>query len=216
MWDWVGGRYSVWSAVGLVLAFAIGMDEFEARVAFEELLATAPGLADFLHRLFDPQAGAFQVLSPVLVPPANWQGLRLAPTSVDATGGVATVLQKDGLVVRALPIPHDGINTVSYRVEVGGVSVVFSSDQTGADPRFVDFAKGTDLLLMHLNIPPGPSNDLHASPATVGRVATAVGPKRLIVSHLGLPDVDAAVAELRKEYTGPLTVASDMLCTPVN
>jgi ribonuclease BN (tRNA processing enzyme) len=101
-------------------------------------------------------------------------------------------------------------------VQVGAVSVVFSSDQTGADPRFVDFAKGTDLLLMHLNIPPGPSNDLHASPATVGRVATAVGPKRLIVSHLGLPDVDAAVAELRKEYTGPLTVASDMLCTPVN
>ena len=34
------------------------------------------------------------------------------PTTVDATGGVATVLERDGLVVRALPIPHDGINTV--------------------------------------------------------------------------------------------------------
>ncbi|MCB6184500.1 glucose-6-phosphate isomerase [Leeia sp. TBRC 13508] len=33
MWDWVGGRYSVWSAVGLILAFAIGMDEFEAFLA---------------------------------------------------------------------------------------------------------------------------------------------------------------------------------------
>ncbi len=28
MWDWVGGRYSVWSAVGLVLALAIGMPRF--------------------------------------------------------------------------------------------------------------------------------------------------------------------------------------------
>ena len=28
MWDWVGGRYSVWSAVGLPLALAIGMDAF--------------------------------------------------------------------------------------------------------------------------------------------------------------------------------------------
>ena len=84
-------------------------------------------------------------------------------------------------------------------------------------PRFVDFAKGTDLLLMHLNIPPGgPPNDLHASPAVVGRVAAAIGPKRLIVSHLGLPDVDAAIVDLKKAYTGPLTVASDMLCTPVN
>ena len=30
MWDWVGGRYSVWSSIGLSLALAIGMDGFEA------------------------------------------------------------------------------------------------------------------------------------------------------------------------------------------
>ena len=30
MWDWVGGRYSMWSAVGLPIAIAIGMDGFEA------------------------------------------------------------------------------------------------------------------------------------------------------------------------------------------
>jgi glucose-6-phosphate isomerase len=29
MWDWVGGRYSVWSAVGLPLALSIGMERFE-------------------------------------------------------------------------------------------------------------------------------------------------------------------------------------------
>lgn len=28
-WDWVGGRYSLWSAVGLSIAIAIGMDNFE-------------------------------------------------------------------------------------------------------------------------------------------------------------------------------------------
>lgn len=28
MWDWVGGRYSVWSAVGLPVAIAIGMEHF--------------------------------------------------------------------------------------------------------------------------------------------------------------------------------------------
>jgi glucose-6-phosphate isomerase len=30
MWDWVGGRYSVWSAVGLSAALAIGMPAFDA------------------------------------------------------------------------------------------------------------------------------------------------------------------------------------------
>jgi len=28
-WDWVGGRYSLWSAVGLSIALYIGMDNFE-------------------------------------------------------------------------------------------------------------------------------------------------------------------------------------------
>ncbi len=28
MWDWVGGRYSLWSAVGLVLALSVGMENF--------------------------------------------------------------------------------------------------------------------------------------------------------------------------------------------
>ena len=27
-WDWVGGRYSVWSAIGLPIALSIGMDKF--------------------------------------------------------------------------------------------------------------------------------------------------------------------------------------------
>jgi len=29
-WDWVGGRYSLWSAIGLSIALYIGMDHFEA------------------------------------------------------------------------------------------------------------------------------------------------------------------------------------------
>ena len=28
MWDWVGGRYSVWSTIGLPLALAIGYDNY--------------------------------------------------------------------------------------------------------------------------------------------------------------------------------------------
>ncbi len=29
-WDWVGGRYSLWSAIGLPIALLVGMDHFEA------------------------------------------------------------------------------------------------------------------------------------------------------------------------------------------
>lgn len=33
IWDWVGGRYSLWSAVGLALALSIGMNGFERMLA---------------------------------------------------------------------------------------------------------------------------------------------------------------------------------------
>ncbi|HEY5970880.1 MAG TPA: glucose-6-phosphate isomerase [Pseudoxanthomonas sp.] len=33
MWDWVGGRYSLWSAVGLPIALAIGFERFEGLLA---------------------------------------------------------------------------------------------------------------------------------------------------------------------------------------
>jgi glucose-6-phosphate isomerase len=33
LWDWVGGRYSLWSAVGLPIALVIGMDKFEQLLA---------------------------------------------------------------------------------------------------------------------------------------------------------------------------------------
>lgn len=32
-WDWVGGRFSLWSAIGLPIAFYIGMDRFEELLA---------------------------------------------------------------------------------------------------------------------------------------------------------------------------------------
>ncbi|MCU0838765.1 MAG: glucose-6-phosphate isomerase [Rhodospirillales bacterium] len=45
-WDWVGGRYSLWSAVGLSIAIAIGFERFEALLAggraMDEHFRTAP------------------------------------------------------------------------------------------------------------------------------------------------------------------------------
>jgi glucose-6-phosphate isomerase len=45
-WDWVGGRYSLWSAIGLPIALMIGMDRFEEMLggghAMDEHFLTAP------------------------------------------------------------------------------------------------------------------------------------------------------------------------------
>jgi glucose-6-phosphate isomerase len=45
-WDWVGGRYSLWAAIGLPIALAVGMEQFEALLAgahaMDEHFRTAP------------------------------------------------------------------------------------------------------------------------------------------------------------------------------
>ncbi|MBV8504096.1 MAG: glucose-6-phosphate isomerase [Paucibacter sp.] len=64
-WDWVGGRYSLWSVIGLPIAIAIGADNFRALLAgahaMDQHFATAPlernlpvlmGLIDVWYRNF--------------------------------------------------------------------------------------------------------------------------------------------------------------------
>ncbi len=64
-WDWVGGRYSLWSAIGLPIAIGIGADGFRALLAgahaMDRHFATAPldgnlpvqlGLLDVWYRNF--------------------------------------------------------------------------------------------------------------------------------------------------------------------
>ncbi len=177
----------------------------------------APDFPTFLARLFDAKTGAFQVLGHTLGAEKG-NGVRLEVSVVDVKKPEpSTVFEGQGLKVTALGIPHANMPTLAYRVDTSEGSVVFSSDQNGTNSKFVDFARNADVLVMHLQIPPGATSPLHAAPATVGRIAQQAGAKRLIVSHIGLtgPALDAGIADLETAYTGPLTVGADLQCTPV-
>ena len=178
----------------------------------------APSFSTFLSRLFDEKNGAFQVLGPTLGATKGERGggVRLDVGVIDVTKAEPSIVfDRQGVTVTALGIPHGDIPTLAYRVQTRDVSVVFSSDQTGTNKRFVEFAKGANILVMHLNIAAGAISPSHASPAVVGRVAQDAGVGRLIVSHISQFDLDAAIAELKKFYTGPLTVGADLQCTQV-
>jgi len=178
----------------------------------------APDFEAFLGRMFDAKTGAYQVLGSTLgAEQSGAERPRLNVSVVDVTKTEPTgVFDRDGIAVTAFRIPHANLPTLAYRVQTRDVSVVFSSDQNGTDPKFVDFAKGANVLVMHLAIAVGaPPSPLHASPAVVGRVAQDAGVKRLILSHIGQFDLDAAIGDVKKSYTGALTVGADLQCTPV-
>jgi ribonuclease BN (tRNA processing enzyme) len=178
----------------------------------------APSLSVFFNRLFDSKTGAFQVLGSIM---DAGPGTKFVPDVVDVTKPEpSTVFDRDGIKVTALGVPHN-IPSLAYRVEARGRSVVFGSDQDGTNPRFVDFSKGADVLIFHLgNLQ---RNRRFATPTVVGRIAQEAHPGRLILSHIpeypdpvaGDTDLDAAIADVKRNYTGPLTVGADLQCTPV-
>jgi ribonuclease BN (tRNA processing enzyme) len=189
-----------------------------------------PGTSVFLRRLFDGASGAFQVLSGTVGGPGA--GVPLAVTEVDAAGTApVTVLDAGTLRVTALPVAHGNVPAIAYRVEVGERSIVFSSDQNGKTAGFAAFARGADVLVMHLVLSsraPAAQQGLHALPHTVGEVAAAANPKKLVLGHFAKPprfeappttsslsDLPASVREVSATYKGPVVVSADLECVTV-
>src|SRR5271170_1802072 len=109
----------------------------------------APDFPTFLSRLFDEKTGAFQVLGGTLGGGGN--GVRLNVSVVDVMKAEpSTVFEGQGLKVTALGIPHANMPTLAYRVETSDGSIVLRPEQNGTDPKFVDFAKNANVLIMHL------------------------------------------------------------------
>lgn len=51
MWDWVGGRFSLWSAVGLSIALGVGYDNFDALLSGANKMDTHFKIADFSQNI---------------------------------------------------------------------------------------------------------------------------------------------------------------------
>ena len=120
----------------------------------------APDFPTFLARLFDEKNGAFQVLGATLGA-SRGNGVRLNVSVVEVAKAEPSIVFKGpDLTVTALGIPHANMPTLAYRVETPAGSVVFSSDQNGTNPKFVDFARNANVLIMHLAIAAGATSPL--------------------------------------------------------
>ena len=174
----------------------------------------APDFSTFLSRLFDQNNGAFQVLG------VRLRARRDVPVQVvsDATKREPSIIfSGQDVTVTSIGVPHGNMPALAYRVQAQNKTIVFSGDQNGSDRRFVDFARGADVLVMHLAIRGPKSDDLHASPGVVGQVARDAHVGRLVLGHIGrsLNPLEPYIAEVRKYYVGPLIVGADLQCTPV-
>ena len=193
------------------------------QVAGPEAGGPFPGLEEFLNGLLDSGKGAYRYLAGYL---DGTDGMvRLLTTEISSkTAGISTLNGrfKQRFEVDALYVPHGIVPTISFRIRIGDRAIVFSSDQTGDDPKFIDFARNADLLIMHMAIPKSADSvarRLHATPEAIGRVAKESGVKKLLLSHFmarSLRNLKGNVAVVDAAYEGPILVAEDLMCIAIH
>jgi len=178
-----------------------------------------PSVGEYVTGLFGPE-GVFRAVT---------DGKGLQTVTVDVTSSEPTEVFANGSIrVRGLGVPHGIVPAVGYRIDIGDVSIAFSSDQNGSDPAFAEFASGVDVLVVHVAVPEtarGFGAALHAKPSVWGQMATDAGVGTLVLSHLSsiaprnaegdLAGFGEKLAHLRSRYEGPLVIAEDLMCVPL-
>ncbi len=119
------------------------------------------------------------------------------------------------------PVNHIG-GAVGWRVETGGVAVVFSGD-TRYSESLVEAAQGADALIHEALSTDNTREDAarrgHCTAAEAGRAAHLAGVRQLIITHIDTPfhfDTQPLADDARAHYDGPLAVASDLFVTTVS
>ncbi|MGD2135443.1 MAG: ribonuclease Z [Gemmatimonadales bacterium] len=114
----------------------------------------------------------------------------------------------DEVALETCKTPHTD-ESLAYAVRRGATRLVYTGD-TGESDAVARFAAGCDLLLAECSLPDERAVPLHLSPGRAGRLATAAGTKRLVLTHFypvfGAVDPAQAAAA---QYDGDVVAARD-------
>lgn len=142
-----------------------------------------------------------------------------------------TVYKDEIMEVAAIGVNHANKSSLAYSVTIGNKRIVFGGDQTLDSPAFIDFVKGSDLMVLHLaisEVAEKPFTNLHAKPGKVGEIAQESGIQRVVLSHLmkldsshararefSLSDLNSNIELVKANFNGTIILAEDLLCIPL-
>ena len=129
-------------------------------------------------------------------------------------------------------VAHGRAPSLAFRLDEAGTSVVFAGDQTAREARFVDFAQGANLMVIHAMVCGRAHGhaiaEVVALPQDLGEMARSAGVGHVIVGHLmsgpptardsglwSLPELDSVIADIASAYGGRVEVAEDLASYPV-
>ncbi|HKF72284.1 MAG TPA: MBL fold metallo-hydrolase [Stellaceae bacterium] len=151
-----------------------------------------------------------------------------AALEVDVTEiGEGEVLCLDDIVVHAVAVDHFPVKPAfGFVVEAGGTRAVFSGD-TAPCPALTTAARGADLLVHECFIhgimrpEPGVRTEqglanvarYHTASGEIGKIAAEARVRCVLLNHF-VPtkfDKEAVLAEVRRDYHGPVLIGEDLM-----
>ena len=182
-----------------------------------------PGLTHFLGSLLGRESGAFAYLGGYLEGDGRLPKLALVEVDSKNTEPAPVYGDNDSRIqIEAMHVPHGIVPALAFRVRIGPLLIVFSSDQNGSKQDFVEFSKDASMLVMHMPVPEdvtGVGRQLHAPPSVIGIIANAANVRMLIISHLmqrSLRELEKNVDLIKTRFSGPIDVANDLSCYKIN
>jgi ribonuclease Z len=142
----------------------------------------------------------------------------------DLSGGEE--FEIDGVKISTTPVPHS-IETIAYKFEAGGQTVVLSGDLK-YDEAFIDFTKDADLLVMDGMLAEVMEGDpfyeefqkikpqlasAHITLEEIGKIAAEANVKQVVLNHLMNGEIDADLtSEIIKEqgYEGNVIISESL------
>jgi ribonuclease BN (tRNA processing enzyme) len=176
-----------------------------------------PGLRQFVDRQIGAR-GAFPYLAGFLAADSGTSyPLNLREVVTDSRRAWSA-FRSENLSLAAVPVHHGPVPALSWRVEVGDQSIVFTGDFSNRRNVMAEFAAGADVLVIHHAIPEGArgeATDLHVTPSQIGRIAAQAGVRMVILGHRtartrGLESISRSAIEAN--FDGPVIFANDLEC----
>lgn len=176
-----------------------------------------PGMKPFMSALFDRKRGAFRYLSGYLDGSGGLVKLNIAELDAERTGP-QRAFANERFKVTAIGVKHGSVPALGYLIEAGGKRIAIAGDQNGDNPAFATAIAKADVLIMDHAVPEltdPVSQQLHARPSEIGTLAAKANVNQLILSHnmsRSLTKLDESLAAIKERYSGPVKVASDLMC----
>jgi len=156
-------------------------------------ITSCTGIEDFLQRMYQ--------LYPDLVP-LEYE-LCFHPVRRDE-------FSIEKIRILSAPTSHTP-ESVAYRLEVAGHSMVYSGDAT-PQGELAELADGADLLISECSFPTGWETEDHLNAESLGLLASRAGVKSLVVTHCYPPALAVdLIGQIRAHYGGEVQLAIDGL-----